>query len=48
MNLFNMGNSYTDTQERLAELTEGTEEYTRALIDANNQVLAMIEAYPGL
>ena len=48
INLFNMGNSYTDTQERLAELTEGTKEYTRALIDANNQVLAMIEAYPGL
>ena len=46
--LLTKGDQYNETQKRLQELTKGTQEYTQALIDNNNVVLGMVDAYPGL
>ena len=40
--------SYDEAQETLSGLTKGTEEWREALIEANNQVLKMIQTYPEL
>ena len=40
--------SYDEAQETLSGLTKGTEEWREALIEANGQVLKMIQTYPEL
>ena len=46
--LLSKKNEYADTQSALEELIKGTEEWKRKLIEANNQVLTLLEAYPML
>ena len=40
--------AYKDAQEQLNGLKKGTIEWTNALLDANNQVLLLLEKFPGL
>lgn len=47
-NLFETKTGYNNLQEALDGLIEGTREWKAALIDANQQVLELIEKYPEL
>lgn len=40
--------NYTDTQKALEALTEGTQEWKEALIEANQEVLELLNTYPKL
>lgn len=47
-NLYNSLTSYQDGVKALEELKEGTVEWTKAVLDLNNQVLELLELYPEL
>lgn len=40
--------SYEQTQDKLKELTKGTQEWEDALLEANNQVIDLLKNYPKL
>lgn len=46
--LLNGQSNYNSTQETLSELTEGTDEFKQALIEANQAVIELIGTYKGL
>lgn len=46
--LLNGQGNYNSTQEALNELTEGTDEFKQALIEANQAVIELIGTYKGL
>ena len=46
--LLNTKASYNDLQEGLANLTTGTQEWSKALVEANQQVLDLVNKYPKL
>lgn len=47
-NLMSSFDEYDNTQETLQELTKNTQEWKQALLEANQQVLEMLETYPEL
>ena len=47
-NLLNEKNKYTELQKTLSGLTEGTNDWKMALIEANQQVLSLLSTYPVL
>ena len=47
-NLMSDSDSYHSKQDALDELTQGTEEWNRALMEANSQVVDLINKYPEL
>jgi hypothetical protein len=46
--LMSSWDQYGDTQKTLHELIKGTDEWKRALVDANNEVLKLLGTYPEL
>lgn len=47
-NLMSSFDEYDNAQESLQELTKNTQEWKQALLEANQQVLEMLETYPEL
>ncbi len=47
-NLMSSFDEYDNAQEALQELTKNTQEWKQALLEANQQVLEMLETYPEL
>ena len=47
-NLMSSFDEYDNAQETLQELTKNTQEWKQALLEANQQVLEMLETYPEL
>lgn len=46
--LLSARNEYDEIQNNLAELTRGTEEWKQSLVEANQQVLELLNTYPQL
>ena len=46
--VFDVRNEYDETQKALEELTQGTQEWSNALFEANQQVLELLATYPLL
>lgn len=46
--LLNSKESYKDIQETVNNLAKGTSDWTRALLEANEQVVGLADKYPGL
>lgn len=47
-NLLSAKDNYTGLQDTLENLVKGTEEWNKALIDSNNQILELLDKYPTL
>lgn len=47
-NLLSMGDKYSNTQNALKKLVKGTDEYRKAILDANDAVLQLVQNHPEL